>query len=211
VSSPGEVLPTERIIAWLSDFHRCVVADQRHLTDLDTAIGDGDHGANLARGMTAVAALLDADPPCAPDALLKEVAMTLVRTVGGASGPLLGTYLLRFAAALGPSPTVQTIGAALQAGADGVAARGRAAVGDKTMLDTLAPAAAGYAQAAEGGPASAVAAMLAAAERGRDSTVPLVARRGRASYLGERSVGHLDPGAASAAMLIRSAAQTWVT
>ncbi len=187
------------------------MADQPHLTDLDAAIGDGDHGANLARGMSAVVALIDTGPRCAPDALLKEVAMTLVRTVGGASGPLYGTYLLRFAAALGPSPTWQTIGAALHAGADGVATRGRAAVGDKTMLDTLAPAAAGYVQAAEAGPGAAVAAMLAAAERGRDSTVPLVARRGRASYLGERSVGHLDPGAASAAMLIRSAAQTWVT
>ena len=130
--------------------------------------------------------------------------MTLVSTVGGASGPLYGTFLLRFAAATAGRPTLtaQQFADAFQAGVDGVAARGRAEPGDKTMLDTLLPAARALTAAVPDGLSAALAAAREAAERGREATRPLIARKGRASYLGERSAGHLDPGATSAALLV---------
>lgn len=186
---------------WLREFARLIAANRQQLTDLDAAIGDADHGTNMDRGMTAVLAGLAGDTI---GALCKQVGMTLVSTVGGASGPLYGTFFLRFAAAAGDVDLLDPAGftAAFRAGVDGIAARGKAVTGDKTMLDALIPAA----EALESG--NSLAAAANAAEKGRDDTTTMIARKGRASYLGERSMGHQDPGATSAALLVRAAATT---
>jgi len=167
----------------------------------------------MDRGTSAVVAALDDDAPGAPGPLLKLVGMTLVRTVGGAAGPLYGTFFLRAATALGDDAGLVPAGvfaAALRAGLDGIVARGKAEPGDKTMVDALAPAVDTLERGlAQGGDLPfALGAAAVAAEAGRDATVPLLARKGRASYLGERSVGHQDPGATSAALLVRAAAET---
>lgn len=195
--------------AWLADYADVIARNESLLTDLDAAIGDADHGANMHRGMKAVASL---DPAAHADAaaLLKKVGMTLVSTVGGASGPLYGTFFLRLGGALpaGEAVDADGFGAALRAGYEGILARGKADVGDKTMVDALAPALDAYDAAASEGLGAALAAAAAAAARGRDATIPLVARKGRASYLGERSAGHQDPGATSLTLLLESAART---
>lgn len=197
---------------WLHAFADAVTEHADALTRLDSAIGDADHGANMRRGMKAVVGKLDAAPNAAPNALLKTAGMTLVSTVGGASGPLYGTFFLRMAAGLGDRDEVDAAGlaAALRAGLDGVVARGKAGPGDKTMIDALAPAvdALDAALADGAGLGDALRAAATAADEGRDATVPLVARKGRASYLGERSQGHQDPGATSAALLVTAAAET---
>jgi phosphoenolpyruvate---glycerone phosphotransferase subunit DhaL len=194
---------------WLTAFADDVTDHREQLTRLDAAIGDADHGSNLDRGMTAVVAALDKTPPATPAALFKATGMTLVSTVGGASGPLYGTLFLRMAASAGDAETLDAaaFGAALRAGLGGIVARGKAEAGDKTMFDALAPACDAYdAAVADGaGLAAALAAAAQAAEAGRDATIPLLARKGRASYLGERSVGHQDPGATSTALLIGAA------
>lgn len=201
----------QKLDAWLKDYARVVAEHEAELTDLDREIGDGDHGSNMNRGMKAVAALDAASFPNAAS-YLKKVGMTLVSTVGGAAGPLYGTFFLRMATGIGDKETLDTasLAAALRAGVTGVTQRGKSAVGDKTMVDALTPAAESLEkQAADGVDlATALTAAAAAADAGREATVPLVARRGRASYLGERSVGHIDPGAASSALLIESAART---
>src|SRR3954454_4110419 len=161
------------------------------LTTLDSAIGDADHGANMRRGMKAVVAKLDAAPDAPPATLLKTAGMTLVSTVGGASGPLYGTLFLRMATSAGDRTELDAaaFAAALRAGLDGVLARGKAQLGDKTMVDALSPALdaldAALADGAKLG--DALRAAATAADKGADDTVPLVARKGRASYLGERS------------------------
>jgi dihydroxyacetone kinase-like protein len=190
---------------WVSRFGTAVTEKRNWLTELDSAIGDADHGANMARGMSAVAEKLSAGTPATVDDLLKTVGMTLVSSVGGASGPLYGTFFLRMGMAAGPVTELDGPGlaAALRAGLDGIVARGKAEAGDKTMFDAMAPGVDAL-DAALGDGASLADAVRAAAEAaatGRDATMPLVARKGRASYLGERSAGHLDPGAASTAIL----------
>ncbi len=183
------------------------IADQHvELTRLDREIGDGDHGENMNRGFKAVAAKLDADPGMAPGAILKLVAMTLMSTVGGASGPLYGTAFLRAATAVGDADPLDAgaVGAALAAALGGVQARGKAEPGDKTMVDALVPAVA----AAQGDSvAEVLQAAAAAAQDGVATTIPLVARKGRASYLGERSAGHADPGATSTAVILGALAE----
>ena len=195
---------------WIRSFAALVSANKDVLTQLDSAIGDADHGANMDRGMTAVVAALDAKPPASAAALLKQVGMTLVSTVGGASGPLYGTFFLRMATAAGEVDELSSpsFAKALRAGLEGVVARGKAELGDKTMFDALAPAVDALdAALADGEPlAAALRATTDAAERGRDATIPLVARKGRASYLGERSAGHQDPGATSSTLLMAAAA-----
>lgn len=180
------------------------------LTRLDREIGDGDHGENLARGFTAVVAKLDAGAPETPAAVLKLVATTLISTVGGASGPLYGTAFLRAATAIGDASELDgaLVVTGLTAARDGVVARGKAEPGDKTMVDALTPAVQAAAAAADsGGDAAAVlSAAAAAAAEGAEATTPLQARKGRASYLGERSIGHRDPGATSASLLLRAMA-----
>lgn len=190
---------------WVSRFGTAVTEKRDWLTELDSAIGDADHGANMARGMSAVAEKLGAGTPANVDELLKTVGMTLVSSVGGASGPLYGTFFLRMGMASGAVSELDGPGlaVALRAGLDGIVARGKAEAGDKTMFDAMAPAVDALDAALAGGASltDAVRASADAAAAGRDATLPLVARKGRASYLGERSAGHIDPGAASTAIL----------
>jgi dihydroxyacetone kinase-like protein len=194
---------------WVRGFAALVAENRDYLTELDAAIGDADHGSNLDRGMKAAVVALDDLGPTSAGPLFSKVGMTLVSTVGGASGPLFGTLFLRMGTALGDIDTVTTeqVAAALRAGLEGVEARGKAQPGDKTMYDALAPAVEAMERAvAEGvGLAEALAQARAAAAEGRDATVPMLARKGRASYLGERSVGHQDPGATSVALLLEAA------
>ena len=194
---------------WVRGFARLVQENKDDLTELDAAIGDADHGVNMDRGMTAAVAALEDTSPRTPSALFTKVGMTLVSTVGGASGPLYGTFFLRLGGALGDGDavTAEQLAAALRAGLDGVVARGKAEAGDKTMFDALAPAvdAMDAALAAHEPLDEALHQARAAAEAGRDATTPMLARKGRASYLGERSVGHQDPGATTAALLIAAA------
>ena len=193
-------------LAWLRAFAALIIDNTDFLTDLDAAIGDADHGTNMARGTTAALGKLDDATPLG--AMFRSVGMTLVSTVGGSAGPLYGTFFMRFGARLGDVEDVSlpTFAAALTAGRDGVVARGKAAVGEKTMIDAMTPAVEAFeSHVADGdGPLVAAEAALAAAERGRDATIPLVARKGRASYLGERSAGHQDPGATSTAYLFEA-------
>lgn len=200
----------EAFATWLRDYAGVIRENAAYLTELDSAIGDADHGSNLDRGMQAVVAQLDAEAFETPGELLKKAGMTLVSKVGGASGPLYGTFLLRFGTALTGEVTATSLGEALRAGIGGVLARGKAELGDKTMYDALAPALEAYdaTVASGGGVAEALKAAADAAAQGRDATIPLVARKGRASYLGERSAGHQDPGATSSTMLLESAART---
>lgn len=204
-------LSATTVSAWLKDFSEVISEHANELTDLDRQIGDADHGSNMARGMTAVAAL---DPASFPDAsgLLKKAGMTLVSTVGGASGPLYGTFFLRLGTYLPRDGELEAtaMAAAMKAGLDGIVARGKAEPGDKTMVDALTPAVEACQEAAAEGAdlGTALSAAAKAAAEGRDATVDMVARRGRASYLGERSRGHQDPGATSMTMLLESAART---
>ncbi|MDT7608151.1 MAG: phosphoenolpyruvate---glycerone phosphotransferase subunit DhaL [Pseudonocardiales bacterium] len=200
------VVDSAALTRWVTEFARLIGEQHNQLTDLDAAIGDADHGTNMSRGMSAVLATLPDPAQTQPAALLKKVASTLISSVGGASGPLYGTFFLRMATATGLVDGLDGPGfaKALRAGVDGVVARGKAELGDKTMFDALSPAVAALDDAlAAGSPlADALRAAAAAAADGRDATTPLVARKGRASYLGERSAGHQDPGATSAALLV---------
>ncbi len=198
-------IDTAVLADWVSRFGAAVAEKRDWLTELDSAIGDADHGANMARGMSAVGEKLAAGTPATVDELLKTVGMTLVSSVGGASGPLYGTFFLRTGMAAGAVSELDgpALAAALRAGLEGIVARGKAEAGDKTMFDAMAPAVDAFdaALAADSSVANAARAAAEAAAAGRDATLPLVARKGRASYLGERSAGHLDPGAASTAIL----------
>jgi phosphoenolpyruvate---glycerone phosphotransferase subunit DhaL len=197
--------------SWLRDFASTIHDNAAYLTQLDSAIGDADHGINMDRGFKAVVAALDETEFDSVEELLKKTGMTLVSKVGGASGPLYGTFFLRFGAALaGAEVTPASVGEALHAGVGGILARGKAELGDKTMYDAWAPALDAYDAAVAGGAdlAGALRAAADAAATGRDATTPLVARKGRASYLGERSAGHQDPGATSTALLVESAARS---
>jgi dihydroxyacetone kinase-like protein len=190
---------------WMRRFAGEMGEHRQELVRLDTAIGDGDHGTNMDRGMRAALERLDAAEQANPGAVLKTVAMALVSKVGGAAGPLYGTLFLQMSTALGDSEPVDLEGwaAAWRKGLEGVQARGKAELGDKTMVDALSPAVEALEQAGdlEGG----LRAAAEAAEEGMKATVPLVARKGRASYLGERSAGHQDPGAKSVTYLFQSA------
>jgi len=206
-----EAVTVDRLVAWLSAFRDAVHEHGAYLTELDSAIGDADHGANLIRGMDAVMAAVEPPPGNAGD-LLKKVGMTLVTSVGGASGPLYGTFFLRAATAVGDATVLDgpALLTALRAGLEGIVARGKAEAGDKTMYDALAPAMGAFEKALASGVEPDVAARAAAdaAAAGRDATEPMLALKGRASYLGERSVGHVDPGAASSALLLAALADT---
>ncbi|MDQ1585001.1 MAG: phosphoenolpyruvate---glycerone phosphotransferase subunit DhaL [Actinomycetota bacterium] len=197
---------------WVRTFATQVAENRDHLTELDAAIGDADHGSNMDRGMKAAVAALDETPPATAGALFTKVGMTLVSTVGGASGPLFGTFFLRMGTSFGDSDAVtpQDFATALRAGLGGVVARGKAEPGDKTMYDALAPAVDALdAALAEQSPLGAgLKAARDAAAAGRDATTPMLARKGRASYLGERSVGHQDPGATTVALLLEAATES---
>ena len=226
--SEGAPVPYDAVIAWITRYADTITAQKEYLTALDSAIGDADHGINMDRGLQAVVAKLDglsgegtgaagghAGGPVAEGAsgesvgaLLKSVGMTLVSTVGGAAGPLYGTLFLRMGAAAGDAAELDPAAwaAAFKAGVAGLQARGKAEPGDKTMVDALVPAdEALEAAVAAGEPLDEALRRAAdAARRGMLATVPLVARRGRASYLGDRSAGTQDPGATSSWLLLEA-------
>ncbi|MEV6959891.1 dihydroxyacetone kinase subunit DhaL [Streptomyces sp. NPDC051207] len=181
---------------WMTATAASVDREAERLTALDSPIGDADHGSNLQRGFRAVAAVLEKEAPGTPGAVLMLAGRQLVSTVGGASGPLYGTLLRRTGKALGDGAEVseEELARALRTGVEAVMALGGAAPGDKTMIDALVPAVDALGDS--------FAAARAAAEQGAEATTPLQARKGRASYLGERSIGHQDPGATSAALLV---------
>ncbi|HEX3791259.1 MAG TPA: dihydroxyacetone kinase subunit DhaL [Pseudonocardiaceae bacterium] len=205
---------TDGVVAALRAAADVVVAHRDELVELDRVIGDGDHGENLRRGFRNFVAAVDRSTPETPAAVFKLLATTLISTVGGAAGPLYGTGFLRAAATIGDAAelTPETTVAALRGALQGVVARGKAEPGDKTMVDALTPAVAAAEAALEAGAdlPELLTAAADAAEQGAESTIPLVARKGRASYLGQRSVGHLDPGARSTALLLRAFADVAV-
>lgn len=200
-------------VAWVRRTAQVVAEHRDELIELDRQIGDGDHGENLNRGFTAVTAKLDAldAPPGDVGAVLKLVATTLMSTVGGAAGPLYGTAYLRAAKVTGlPELDSAAVVALLEAGLEGIVVRGKATTGEKTMVDAWSPAVEAAVAAADAGasPAAVLAAAAEAARAGAEATIPLVATKGRASYLGERSAGHQDPGATSTALILEAAAAT---
>lgn len=208
--APGGTLDVEWARRFVVEAARAVAEHRVELSELDRAIGDGDHGENLARGFGAVSAALEAADPGTVGDVLKLVATTLMSTVGGAAGPLYGTAFLR-AAKVSDVPAVdgQGIHSLLDAALEGVVSRGKAKVGDKTMVDAWHPAVEAAGVAADDGasPAAVLRAAADAAATGAASTDALVALKGRASYLGERSVGHRDPGASSSVLLLDAAAR----
>jgi dihydroxyacetone kinase-like protein len=208
----SENVTTAVLEEWVRKFATLVADNRDHLTELDAAIGDADHGSNMDRGMKAAVAALDETAPTTAGALFTTVGMTLVSTVGGASGPLFGTFFLRMGTSFGDSDTATPLGfaAALRSGLGGVVARGKAEPGDKTMYDALAPAveALDSALGQQSQLATGLKAARDAAAAGRDATTPMLARKGRASYLGERSVGHQDPGATTVALLLEAATES---
>jgi dihydroxyacetone kinase-like protein len=201
------------VVRWVSAFAEAIAENKDYLTALDAAIGDADHGINMNRGMQSVMAKLQAGNPEDIGALLKTVGMALVSSVGGAGGPLYGTFFLQLGSkAMGKDELTDDDWVAMLAAAvEGVQGRGKAEPNDKTMVDALIPARDALAAAVAAGEpfANALHASAAAAEEGMKATIPLVARKGRASYLGERSAGHQDPGATSSWLLLKTAADTW--
>ena len=206
VGAARHSLSVADLAAWVRLSAALVAEYAEELTDLDAAIGDADHGTNMKRGLAAAAEAVEAGSFASADVLLKKVGTTLVSTVGGASGPLYGTFFLRTGSALAGQAgsdglDAQTLADSLEAGVGGIAARGRATAGEKTMLDAWRPALEAL-RAQPDDLAAGVSAAARAAAEGRDATKPMVATKGRASYLGERSVGHIDPGAASTVLLL---------
>jgi dihydroxyacetone kinase-like protein len=204
---------TQDVMHWLNALQNVFAEHRQQLTELDAAVGDGDFGISLDRGFTAVQAELAAKPPADIRSVFQNVAGILIRTMGGTAGPLLGTFFLRAGAAcadkseLAPADVV----ALFQAGVEGIQQRGKAALGDKTMLDALLPAVAAMRSALDAG--SGLAEILergaAAAEAGMRETIAMQARKGRGSYLGERSVGHQDAGATASYLLFKAAEDVW--
>ena len=201
------------VLKWLDALQQGYAANKERLTELDSAIGDADHGIYMDRGFTAVKAEVAGHASSDIGSILQKVATVLIRSVGGAAGPLYGTFFLRAGAACAG---ITEIGAAdvvamFQAGIESVQQRGRAVAGDKTMMDALLPALEAMRKGIEGG--GSLTDILdegaAAAESGMLATVPMQARKGRASYLGARSIGHQDPGATSSCLLVKIAADTW--
>jgi phosphoenolpyruvate---glycerone phosphotransferase subunit DhaL len=197
----------DTVLDWMRGFASAMEEHRLELVRLDTAIGDGDHGTNMDRGMRKALERLDGAEQADAGAVLKTVAMALVSSVGGAAGPLYGTLFLQMGGALAGQDEVDLAGyvTAWRKGLEGVQMRGKAEPGDKTMVDALVPAVDAMEQASDLD--DALRAGVAGAERGMLATVPLVARKGRASYLGERSKDHQDPGATSTYYLYRSAAE----
>jgi phosphoenolpyruvate---glycerone phosphotransferase subunit DhaL len=198
----------DQVRDWIRRFAAVIAEHRVELVALDTAIGDGDHGTNLDRGMRKALEKLDSQEGADIGALLKTVAMTLISSVGGAAGPLYGTLFLQMGTSAAGKEELDLAGwtAALDAGIKGVQSRGKAQPGDKTMIDALLPALEAL-QSADGDAGAALAKAADAAEEGMKATIPMEARKGRASYLGPRSVGHQDPGATSSYLLMRSAAE----
>jgi dihydroxyacetone kinase-like protein len=202
----------DQIVQWLEKTAVVLNLNRDYLTQLDSAIGDADHGTNMDRGFKKVAEKLPTVADKDIGNILKTVGMTLISSVGGASGPLYGTFYMRsgMAAAAKEELTAADLVELLQAGIDGVIQRGRAQIGDKTMVDALIPAIEAMQSAVADGkdPVGALREAVAAAEQGMKDTTPLQARKGRASYLGERSIGHQDPGATSSYLILNALLET---
>ena len=209
----GVTVSYAQVLGWVESFSSTVAENREYLTRLDSAIGDADHGTNMDRGMKAVLAKLDGLEGDDIGALLKTVGMTLVSTVGGAAGPLYGTLFLQMGVAtVGKSELEpEDWAAALDAAVKGVEMRWKAEPGDKTMVDALIPARDAFSAAVAEGASfeEALRRSAEAADEGMLATIPLIAKKGRASYLGERSGGHQDPGATSSHLLVKAAADTW--
>jgi dihydroxyacetone kinase-like protein len=203
----------EDVLAWLKTYVGVIAENKDYLTQLDAAIGDADHGANMNRGFQAVLGKLPEMADKDIGTIFKTVGMTLLSTVGGAGGPLYGTIFLQagMKSAGKMELTLEDWATMLDAGVSGVIMRGKAQPGDKTMIDALTPAVNALKQALEDGldTRAALQTSADAAQQGMKDTIPLVARKGRASYLGERSAGHQDPGATSSYFLLQAAADTW--
>jgi phosphoenolpyruvate---glycerone phosphotransferase subunit DhaL len=199
----------EQLLNWLRLIDEGLIEQRGYLTELDSAVGDGDHGTNLSRGAAAASAKVDVEKPEHLDQLFRLVGMTLISSVGGASGPLYGTFFLRMSLSIGPRTELTAVefADALDAGLDGVVERGKPEPGDKTMFDAMEPAVRAFRATFGQGVAAASRAAAHAAATGRDGTVDMVARKGRASYLGDRSAGHIDPGAASTALMFGALAE----
>ncbi|MFW6329326.1 MAG: dihydroxyacetone kinase subunit DhaL [Alkalispirochaetaceae bacterium] len=199
------------LLTWLKTLRTRFEQNKEYLTELDSAIGDADHGINMNRGFQAAVADLEDKPPSDIAGALKQVSMMLIKKVGGASGPLYGTFFLKASAAVSGKESLdaQALLAMFSAGVEGLQQRGKAQQGDKTMLDAWFPALEAMESAGEEGIQAMLEAGAAAAEGGMKATIPLVARKGRASYLGERSKDHQDPGATSTYLLLQAAAETW--
>jgi dihydroxyacetone kinase-like protein len=206
------LLSFEDVRGWVRRYAGVIAENKVYLTELDSAIGDADHGINMDRGFQAVILKLDAVSGDDIGAVCKTVGSTLISTVGGAGGPLYGSLFLQFGGAMSkPSVGLSDWLAGLEAGIGAIQRLGKAEPGDKTMLDALMPARDALKQALANGrpPREALRGAVDAAEAGMKATIPLVAHKGRASYLGERSAGHQDPGATSSYLLLRAAADTW--
>jgi dihydroxyacetone kinase-like protein len=203
----------DEVITWLNNCGQVIAENKDYLTQLDSDIGDADHGANMDRGFKAALAKLPSVADKDIGTLFKSIGMTLVSTVGGAGGPLYGTFFMQAGAASANKLELSAAdwAAALESAINGVIARGKANPGDKTMVDALLPALTALKQAVVDGVdmGAALRRSAAAAEQGMKDTIPLVAKKGRASYLGERSAGHQDPGATSSYLILKTAADTW--
>lgn len=197
-------------VAWLNRAADVLAKEKMHLTELDAAIGDSDHGENMARGFTAVKGKLAEQEFADIGALFKTVGMTLISTVGGASGPLYGTLLMKAAAKAAGKQSlgIQDWADCLEAGLAGIVQLGKAELGDKTMVDALMPALKTLRDASDEPLHAALQASADAARAGVEATVPMEAKKGRASYLGERSIGHQDPGATSSWLILQALADT---
>ncbi|MCJ7519270.1 MAG: dihydroxyacetone kinase subunit L [Anaerolineaceae bacterium] len=203
----------DEVISWIKAYSQVIEENKEYLTELDSAIGDADHGANMQRGFQAVLAKLPAVEDKDIGTIFKTVGMTLISTVGGAGGPLYGTFFIQAGTKLHEKMELILAdwAAALEAGTSGVVNLGKACVGDKTMIDALTPAvqALNGSSGQELSMSEALKKSAKAAEEGMKGTIPLVARKGRASYLGERSAGHQDPGATSSFLLLDTAVNVW--
>jgi dihydroxyacetone kinase-like protein len=204
---------TQDVLRWLANSQKVFADNQQRLTEMDQAVGDGDFGASMDRGFTAVHAELTANPPADIQKTFSTVATVLIKTMGGSSGPLLGTFFLRAGATCAGKVELGAadVAAAFQAGVEGLQQRGKAERGDKTMMDAWLPAVDAMRASADAGGSLAEILQkgVAAAEAGAQATVAMQARKGRGSYLGERSVGHPDPGAIAVHMLLKTAADAW--
>ncbi len=198
----------EQILQWLEQFADAIAQNKEYLTQLDAAIGDADHGINMDRGFQKVVNQLPKLAEQDISSALKTVSMTLISSVGGASGPLYGTFFLRASTAVAGKQELsnEDLASLLQAGLDGVLQRGKAQMGDKTMIDALSPAVTAFTQAIGQGKTTseAIQQATAAAEQGMQATIPMLAKKGRASYLGDRSIDHQDPGATSVYLMLKS-------
>ncbi|WP_236738668.1 dihydroxyacetone kinase subunit DhaL [Chroogloeocystis siderophila] len=202
------MMTKEQILQWLEQFADAIAQNKEYLTQLDAAIGDADHGINMDRGFQKVASQLPKLAEQDISSVLKTVSITLISSVGGASGPLYGTFFLRASTAVAGKQELsnEDLASLLQAGLDGVLQRGKAQLGDKTMIDALSPAVTAFTQAIGQGKTTseAIQQATAAAEQGMQATIPMLAKKGRASYLGDRSIDHQDPGATSVYLMLKS-------